>query len=767
MYQLTNRRIMMNKNAAIITCSVIALLASQVNALAKQTESEENDFQKEETVYALLQADGSVQKEIVSAHIHKDTGIKNVKETLAIKDVENLKGDEKPQIKDDDYTWNISGKDLYYQGISEKQLPVAIKVSYYLNGDEYQPQEIAGKSGKLEIHIHFTNTTSKQVSVQGRNTTIHPLYAAVGIADFDNEHFQNITCSNAKILSNGNQQLVSFFTLPGFADTLKSAGIQQADSLPITDDFVIQADVESFEMKPIMIAMTPEIPLEQIKNIDSFDELTNGVQQLTTYGLQLSDGTQQLSDATGVFSSKMNELKQKTAPLASAIAQLSNGTVQLYNGSNEISRNTKAVNDGIKSIKDGAQKLNEGTAGLGKLLDGIGTLKQGAQQLNAGIQSLEQGIHAIYTKAVASQQLQQLIELLKELEHYQDVFKYTDQLFNGIDRLNTALNIGNQSSINPDSPLPSVSAYTKTITANAQADTLRINALCDTLKAQHSDASLINECEQSANSLITHAQNTVILNTIINGEHDNGLAQQVKEMNQLLEQFDKQSFQQLQDQFTNLQIAIEGLTELNDALESLNEAAPKLSSGSTDIKNAISTLAASCNRLTELKTGTDKLYQGSETLYYGSKQLYQGTLQLSDALLSARNGIQQLHHNTPTLMNGITQLNDASKTLSDKTTLLNQGMQEFQVNGLDQLKKRVSLSTEDINRIMAIKDAVIEENKQIHSFIGAPEDAETKVKFIYKTEEIKQPQKTVEHSDQPEHSESFWDKIISFFRDLF
>lgn len=756
----------MNKNTAILTCSMISLLLAQTNVLANNDASKEEDVQKEETVYAILYADGSVQERIISGHIHNDSGIKNISEILDIDHVENIKGNEKPQINNQTYTWNSKDSDIYYQGTSDKQLPIEINIQYLLNGIEYKPEDLAGKSGKLEIRISFKNTISKQVMIQGVNTTIHPLYIAAGVVDLNNDHFHNVNCENSKILSDGNQQLVSFFSFPGLVDTLNSAGITQSDALSISDSFVIHADVEQFEMNPIMIVITPEVPLDQIKDINTLDELTEGIAKLTDSGLQLLDGTTQLSDASGRFASKMNELQIKTAPLVSGITQLSNGINQLYSGSNEITANMKTLNEGLAQIKSGAQKLSDGTAELPKLTEGMKQLQQGASQLNSAVQALSEGIGTIHTKAVASDQLNQLSKLLNTLQGYQAAFKQMEQLFTALDALNTSLNIGNQNPANPDAPLPSVSAYTKTISDEAQANVQKINTLCSNLKLQGADADLLNECNEAAQYTTNHAQNAVILNTIMNGTQANGLAQQVAEMNQMLKQFDMDSFQQLSDQFASLPVAIEGLHELNDGIEALNQAMPELVTGFDSLKGGIDIIAANGTQLSALSSGVSQLYQGSAALYDGSKQLYQGNQSLSTSLAKANSGIHALHTNTPSLASGIQQLNKASNTLADKTAQLNQGMQLFQKTGLDQLQNKVSIGADDRNRIMAIKDAIVKENEQVHSFSGAPKDADSKVKFIYKTAAIKPKEKVIQEAE-PQKEQSFWDKVVSFFSNLF
>lgn len=758
----------MKKNKAVLTCSILSLMLAQTTVLANSEVDDEKEMQKDETVYAILNADGTIRDEIISSWIHNESGIKNIKEVLDIQNVENVKGEEAPIIQNNTYTWNVEGSDLYYRGTSEKHLPVEISITYLLDGIAYKCEDLAGKSGKLEIRISFKNTMSKQVMIQGVNTTVHPLYLAAGIVDFSNDHFRNITCEHSKIISDGNQQIVSFFTLPGFEETLQSGGITDTDALPISDTYVIHADVDGFEMNPIMIAMTPEVPLDKLKSINSLDDLTNGIDQLGSAGMQLLDGTHQLSDATGLFAAKMNDLAVGVAPLNQGIKQLNSGMVQLYDGGRQLSDKTRALSDGIAQIKNGAQKLYEGTAALPKLSDGIAQLQQGADALNKGIQAMDQGVGALNSKAVASNQLNQLADILTELKGCSSLLSNMEQMLNGLENLNTSLNIGNGNPSDPGTPLPSVSTYTKTISDNSQTNAQRLAALCANLQTQGSDASLINDCADIAAKEADNAKQAVILNTIMNNDQQNGLAQQVNAMTASLKQIDPDALKQFSSQLADIDKAIDGVHELNEGIRALNAAMPQLCQGSQGLADGMDQLAQNGSRLNDLSLGAAQLYQGSKTLNEGSQLLYQGSSVLSHSLADAKNGVNTLYNSTPTLMGGITQLNSASHTLADKTAELDNGMSLFQTTGLDELQARVSLSMRDLNRIIAIKDAVIEENEQVHTFSGAPENADSKVKFIYKTAEIKQPQTEAIAKEQDDAEEqSWWDRIVSFFSDLF
>ena len=108
-----------------------------------KTEAEEAG--KEETVYVIAKADGSADDVIVSEWLKNKDGSDTLKDASDLKDITNVKGDETFTQNGDEITWDAQGNDIYYQGTTEKELPVTEKITYYLDGKEMKPEEIAGK----------------------------------------------------------------------------------------------------------------------------------------------------------------------------------------------------------------------------------------------------------------------------------------------------------------------------------------------------------------------------------------------------------------------------------------------------------------------------------------------------------------------------------------------------------------------------------------------------------------------------------------------
>ena len=207
----------MKKNVKAVTCAALSMMLVNSGMVLY---AKDDETVKDETVYAMLNSDGSVDQEIVSSWLHNDNGIRDIKEVLDLNNVKNVKSDEKPEVSGKTYTWNSASNDVYYEGTSTKTLPVQVKVSYKLDGKDISGKDLIGKSGKLEIHISLKNTQSKTVNVNGRQTRIHPFYMGAGVLDLSTDHFSNVKCENGKILSEGNNTMVAFVSVPGLQDTL-------------------------------------------------------------------------------------------------------------------------------------------------------------------------------------------------------------------------------------------------------------------------------------------------------------------------------------------------------------------------------------------------------------------------------------------------------------------------------------------------------------------------------------------------------------------
>ena len=177
--------------------------------------------EKDETVYVLAGADGSVQKIIVSDWIKNTLASATLTDSSELTDVENVKGDETYTMDASNArVWDAAGNDIYYQGNIEKELPVTLKVSYTLDGKSVTPEDLAGKSGHVVIRYDYENKQYETVTIDGKQEKIYVPFAMVTGMLLDTDTFRNVEVSNGKLLNDGSRYVVAGIALPGMQESL-------------------------------------------------------------------------------------------------------------------------------------------------------------------------------------------------------------------------------------------------------------------------------------------------------------------------------------------------------------------------------------------------------------------------------------------------------------------------------------------------------------------------------------------------------------------
>lgn len=385
----------MNLNHTVKVVGSVLLSAVMAGSIMPVTvfaqSNDENPTEKTETVYSVLNSDGSISDTIVSSWLHDEDGINNIKETLNLTDVKNIKSNEKPSKDGNTYTWNAKGNDVYYEGTATKQLPVSVKIRYELDGQEMSANDIQGKSGHLKLTISFTNNYSQVKNINGKSIVIHPSYLAGGMLNMSTGKFSNVKCESGKIVNDGTNEMLAFANIPGLNETLKSAGLDKVNNqLGISDDVTVEADVNDFDLGSIMVGMTNEIDLDQeLGDIGSVSELTDGIDQLIEADNQLIDGSKQLYDGT-------TQLKEQAAPLTGSsdqVRQLSAGAIQLNDGVKALQTGLTAYTNGVDTLAAGSQQLYGIPQGVSQIQNGVsGNLGQGKTNLLDGATALNEGL---------------------------------------------------------------------------------------------------------------------------------------------------------------------------------------------------------------------------------------------------------------------------------------------------------------------------------------------------------------------------------------
>lgn len=388
------------KNSTAVTAEADSTTGSSKDAddiadkLMDSVSLKDNDADKDESVYLISDANGNVNKTIVVDHLKNKDKKDTLEDASNLSDIENVKGKEKFTQSGDKLTWQAGGKDIYYQGTATEETPVTQKVTYYLDGKEISPEDLAGKSGKVKIRFDYTNTTSYTETVNGEKQTVSVPFAAItGLVLGDG--FENIEVTNGKAEVSDSSSVVLGYALPGLKDSL---GIKDKDldgDVNIPEYMEMTADVENFSMPAAMTFVVNASDYVSTDGIDTSD-LDDMINDLKDASTQLQDGSKTLAEGTDTLADGLSTLQSKLGTFASGVGTLKSGL--------------KTYTDGVSTLSGGLNKLN---SNVPTLSNGITTLNSSAKSLNDGVALLNATVSAKFTDSEKKTLLDQVHSTLE------------------------------------------------------------------------------------------------------------------------------------------------------------------------------------------------------------------------------------------------------------------------------------------------------------------------------------------------------------------
>lgn len=772
---------------SVVLSAVMAGSMMPVTVFAQS--NDENPTEKTETVYSVLNSDGSISDTIVSSWLHDEDGINNIKETLNLTDVKNIKSNEKPSKDGNTYTWNAKGNDVYYEGTATKQLPVSVKIRYELDGQEMSAKDMEGKSGHLKLTISFTNNYSEVKNINGKSIVIHPSYLAGGMLNMSTGKFSNVKCESGKIVNDGTNEMLAFANIPGLNETLKSAGLDKVNNqLGISDDVTVEADVNDFDLGSIMVGMTNEIDLaSELSEIGSVSELTDGVNQLIEADNQLIDGSKQLYDGT-------TQLKEQAAPLTGSsdqVRQLSAGAIQLNDG-------VKALQTGISQYTAGASAINEGVDQLYGIPQNVGliqsavttsteeqaSLVDGSQAVADGLgQLLDQLNGSNVTASVkemntlldgSKTKLQGMADTLatdkKTLEDMQTDLTNASTKLSGLSNLKNELdNLGNEIVTKETQNNTAIADYnSKKKTVNDE-----ITAIKNSMKTEiETSIGTLSTAKQALNDAGKTDEAYSIQTQIDALEAEKANVDAISTIEELSElQTLTEEFKTLNDTLVTVQSTVSEMSTLvSKSISNLEGLATDVNTALTTIDTLSQTLSGSTKKVEGMQTMLNSLKPGVTELYNGALKINAGAINLGNKLgelqTASKSGVDkikagttQLTSNNATLNGGASALSDATgtlagqsgkfnemadgldtlgkafETLNDGAKQLYEGNEQFKSEGLDQLKEKVDLGVGELETLQSVMDEIKAMNKEYASYSGAPEGATVTSRYVFRTKE--------------------------------
>ncbi|WP_392486247.1 hypothetical protein ACER0A_009435 [Haloimpatiens sp. FM7315] len=299
---------------------------------------------KDESVYVNLSGNGSVKEEIVSDWLHVDNNQGEIQDISDLNDIKNIKSSETPEISGEKLIWKTDKKDIFYQGKTEKKLPIEVKISYYLNDEEVNPKDIAGKSGALKIKINYINKAYKTVNIKGENKKIYTPFTVMSIVNLPMDKFTNVKSNLGQIVSDGNNQAITSVVFPGLKESL-NVSKEVNDLIDLKETLEITAEVKKFEMGPIMITATPKLPeVKGFEKAKNFEELFKGLDQLKDASSKLEEGSLKLKDGSKKLMDGLNEANDKVNKATDMMGK-DKEKISLINSDYNVAKERKLIED--------------------------------------------------------------------------------------------------------------------------------------------------------------------------------------------------------------------------------------------------------------------------------------------------------------------------------------------------------------------------------------------------------------------------------------
>ena len=370
-----------------------------------------DDAGKVETVYVNADASGATNDIIVSEWLKND-GSAEIADKTELKDIVNVKGDETFKDNGDGtLTWNAKGSDIYYQGVTDKKLPVNMKITYTLDGKEIKPEDLAGKSGKVTIRFEYENTDKQTVDVDGKEIDVFTPFVMMSGMKLDGDKFSNVEVSNGKVISDGGNFIVMGVAVPGLKDSLDISEDKWEElddeelEKKLDNSFEISADTTDFELGMTITMASSDIlsdfGMSDLSGSDKIDDLKDNMDKLNDGSSALVDGSKELKNGTGELRNGVSDLYDGTKEFKDGTKELLNGTgklsggmkdfysgiVKYTNGAHDLRNGTAALEEGITAAKDGSSTLRKGMEDA-KLVENANALAKGTETMDNGVKQM-------------------------------------------------------------------------------------------------------------------------------------------------------------------------------------------------------------------------------------------------------------------------------------------------------------------------------------------------------------------------------------------
>lgn len=385
------------KKKVVLMLLAGALAIGQVTPVLA-ADAKDDKIDKSETVYVKAKADGTVKETKVNDLLDISGKEGDIEDYSTLTDIKNKEGDEEyTQSADGSVIWENHGENISYEGKSDKELPVDVKVSYYLDGKKMTPKDMIGKSGKVKIRFDYDNKTSETVSVDGKNIDVKVPFMALSAMTLPSDTFSNIQVSNGKNMADKNDNIVVGVAFPGLSDSLKLEDYEETEDVDIPDYVEVTADVENFELEyTATIITTTGLEDMDIDELDDVGDLMDGVDSLTDASSALKEGAAQMSEGLTTFQSYLSEYNN-------GVSVLSEGMNAMTAGLKELDARKSDLSEGAMQLNQALTLLNSAIANV-QIPQDMSEAETAAQALKADADTLGTQLTTLQGKLDAAEQ---------------------------------------------------------------------------------------------------------------------------------------------------------------------------------------------------------------------------------------------------------------------------------------------------------------------------------------------------------------------------
>ena len=662
---------------------------------------------KDETVYVLSGADGSVQKIIVSDWLRNTLGKDEIYDSSDLDNVENVKGSETYSMNGDNMrVWNAQGNDIYCQGNIDKELPVNLSVSYKLDGSSISADDLAGKSGRVTIRFDYKNNQYENVEINGRTEKMYvPFAMLTGI-------------------------LLDGLAFPGLRENLAI----DPDKFEIPDYVEISADVKGFEMtNTVTVATNAIFSKIDSDKLDSADALTDSLDELADAMTKLTDGSSELYGGLCTLLDKSGELISGIDKLAAGAEKIKNGAAELSGGAADLSEGAAKLNGGASALAEGAAEL---ASGLGELDSNSAKLNAGAKQVFESLLGIADSQLAAAGLTVPKLTVDNYTEVLNGVVASLDTDKIAEQARAvAKEKVTEAVNAKRgdiEAAVSEKVKEEVTAGVTAAVRANVESQVLAaMNMTKEQYDAAVAAGMISAEQQAQINAAIEENMKSDAVSQMISANVEAKMkadditalisSKTDEQVAALIEQ--NMNSSEVQDQITaaleKAKYGAASISALKGQLDSYREFYNGLGAYTDGVSSAKEGADALSGGAASLSSGSSALSSGASALSSGADALYAGIGELYDGILTLKDG-------APALVDGVSKLRDGALALSD-------GLNEFNEKGVKKLTDAVE---GDLAGLLTRVKATVDVSKDYKTFTALPDGSDGQVKFIYRTESI-------------------------------